>query len=402
MRPNLKRVVVIGGGYGGTAVAKALDKNFDVTLIEKRERFFHNAGALRAAVDAGWLSKLFIPYDHLLKQGAVVNSRVVEANPDEVVLEDGRRLPFDYLVLATGSTYPFPAKMASDKVAASAASVRLVNERVAQAKNILLIGAGSVGIELAGEIASRYPGKSVTLLEPGERLLPAFSPQLGERLYQGLQQLGVKVLFGERLVTPPAATNASGLTQPPMQTYLTQKGTPITADVYFVCYGLQLNSEYLQPRLAEVLDERKQVRVNRHLQVAGYDHIFAVGDLVNTGEAKLINVAEAHARVVAENIQRLAAGNASLAEHQPRVAMMVVSLGTTGGALQLPFGKNGLVLGAWAASRITSQTLQGARQWKVLGATPGVDSWDEKPRQPDEPLGRAQGLSQGRYESGAD
>ena len=45
------KVVIIGGGYGGTAVAKALDRDFDVTLIEKREKFFHNSGALRAAVD---------------------------------------------------------------------------------------------------------------------------------------------------------------------------------------------------------------------------------------------------------------------------------------------------------------------------------------------------------------
>jgi len=47
MNQTLKRVLVIGGGYGGTAIAKALDTNFDVTLIEKRERFFHNSGSLR-------------------------------------------------------------------------------------------------------------------------------------------------------------------------------------------------------------------------------------------------------------------------------------------------------------------------------------------------------------------
>ena len=60
------KVVIIGGGYAGTALAKELDPDFDVTLIEKRERFFHNSGSLRAAVDAGWLRKLFIPYDALL------------------------------------------------------------------------------------------------------------------------------------------------------------------------------------------------------------------------------------------------------------------------------------------------------------------------------------------------
>jgi NADH dehydrogenase FAD-containing subunit len=179
MNQTLKRVLVIGGGYGGTAIVKALDTNFDVTLIEKRERFFHNSGSLRAAVDAQWLRKLFIPYDHLLKHGRIVNSKVVEANPEEVVLEDGQRLKFDYLVLATGSSYPFPAKMASDKVTEAETAVRIVNERIEQAKSILLIGAGPVGIELAGEIASLYPGKPITLMDPGERLMPAFNPKLG-------------------------------------------------------------------------------------------------------------------------------------------------------------------------------------------------------------------------------
>ena len=297
MNQTLKHVVVIGGGYAGTAAAKALDKNFDVTLIEKRDRFFHNSGSLRAAVDARWLRKLFIPYDHLLKHGRILNGKVVEANPEEVVLEDGQRLKFDYLVIATGSSYPFPAKMASDKVAEAETAVRIVNERIEQAKSILLIGAGPVGIELAGEIASLYPGKPVTLIDPSDRLMPAFNPKLGERLYKGLQQLGVRVLLGERLVKMPTTTNATAPEQPSMQTYHTEKGTQIEADIHIICFGLQLNTQYLH--LGSIVDERKQVKVNSHLQVKGYENIFAIGDIVNTVEAKLITTAEEHSKIVA-------------------------------------------------------------------------------------------------------
>ena len=365
------KAVIIGGGYGGTAVAKALDKNFDVTLIEKRERFFHNSGALRAAVDAQWLRKLFIPYDHLLKRGQVVNGRVVEATPEEVILEDGRRLKFDYLVLATGSRNPFTAAMVADKITETEAAVRLVNERIAQAQSILLIGAGPVGIELAGEIASRYPGKPVTLIDPGERLMPAFNPQLGERLYKGLQELGVRVLFGERLTSLPAETNAAGPEQPPMQDHITEKGTCIQADVYFVCFGMQPNTQYLLSHLGGVIDERKQVKVNNHLQVTGYDHIFAVGDIVATGETRLITTTDAHARVVAENIRRLAANDKNLVDYYPiTTATAVVPLGRTGGAVQLPLGKKGIVLGAWAASLIKGKSLRIEQRWKELGAIP--------------------------------
>jgi NADH dehydrogenase FAD-containing subunit len=367
MNHELKRVIVVGGGYGGTAVAKELDKIINVTLIEKRERFFHNSGSLRAAVDARWLRKLFIPYDHLLKNGRIINGRIMEANPKDVVLENGQRLKFDYLVLATGSNYPFPAKMASDKVAEAETAVRLVNERVAQAKSILMIGAGPVGIELAGEIASLYPGKPVTLIDPGERLLPAFNPNLGELLFAGLTQLGVKVLFGERLVKMPTATNATASEQPIMQTYLTEKGTQIEADIHFICFGLQLNTQYLQ--LGNILDERKQVKVNSYLQVSGYENIFAVGDIVDTGEAKLITTADAHAKIVASNIRRLAVNDHNLLEHhQKSVATVVVPLGTNGGAVQLPLGKKGIVLGAWAASLIKGKSLRAEQRWKALGA----------------------------------
>ena len=364
------KIVIIGGGYAGTALAKELDPDCDVTLIEKREHFFHNSGSLRAAVDVRWMRKLFIPYDYLLKRGKILNGKVVDVKPDEVVLEDGQHLKFDALVLATGSNYPFPAKMASDLVTEAEAEVRLVNERVAQAKSILLIGAGPVGIELAGEIANLYPGKTVTLIDPGERLLPAFNPKLGEQLHSGLRGMGVKVLLGERLVKMPTASNATQTVQPSMQTYLTEKGTRIEADLHFLCFGMQMNTGYLQPHFGNLLDERKQVKVNSYLQVQGYKNIFAIGDIVNTGEPKLITTADAHANLVAENLRRLAANKPDLVEYHPKTAAtVVVPLGTTGGAVQLPLGKNGIVLGAWAASLIKGKTLRAPQRWKALGAT---------------------------------
>jgi NADH dehydrogenase FAD-containing subunit len=367
------KVIIIGGGYGGTAVAKALDKNFDVTLIEKREQFFHNVGLLRAAVDARWLQKLYIPYNHLLINGQIVNSKVEEATPEEVVLEDGRRLKFDFLILATGGSSPFSANMASDKVADSGVKVQLVNEHIAKAKSILLIGAGPVGIELAGEIASRYPGKPVTLIDPGDRLMPAFHPQLGKRLYLGLQKLGVKILFGEKLANVPAETNATRPEQPQLREYITQKGARIKADVHFICFGMLLNTQYLLPHLSSIIDKRMQVIVNSHLQAAGYHQIFAVGDIVNTREPKLITTADAHARIVALNIQRLAVNDQNLADYHPKTAAtVIVPLGTTGGAVQLPVGKKGIVLGAWAASRLKGKSLRVELRWKALGAVPDL------------------------------
>src|ERR1700694_2679529 len=107
LRPT---VVVIGGGYGGVGVAKALDEHVNVVLVEPKDAFVHNIGALRALVEPEFLPKIFLPYDRLLANGRVVRDRAVEVSSQRVVLASGETINADYVVLATGSTYPFPAK----------------------------------------------------------------------------------------------------------------------------------------------------------------------------------------------------------------------------------------------------------------------------------------------------
>src|SRR5205085_7351687 len=108
--PGGSNVVVVGGGYGGANVAKALDADTNVVLIEPKDAFVHNIAALRALVDPAFLPKIFLPYDHLLAQGHVERDRAVTVGAHRVVVESGREFAADYIVLATGSTYPFPAK----------------------------------------------------------------------------------------------------------------------------------------------------------------------------------------------------------------------------------------------------------------------------------------------------
>jgi len=104
------RVVVVGGGYGGVAVAKALDGFSEVVLIEPRDAFMHNIAALRALVDPFWLPKIFFPYTEVLANGRVVRDRASMVEPHRVVTSLGEEFGADYIVLATGSRYPFPAK----------------------------------------------------------------------------------------------------------------------------------------------------------------------------------------------------------------------------------------------------------------------------------------------------
>lgn len=154
MTRTRKSVAVIGGGYGGITVAKALDDVADVLLIEPRDMFVHNVAALRGLVDPGWASALFLPYDRLLERGRVVRDRAIRVDAHDVTLGSGERISPDYLVLATGSAYPFPAKIDVHDSEAAKVKLRSTREALLAADAVLLLGAGPAGLELAGEIGA--------------------------------------------------------------------------------------------------------------------------------------------------------------------------------------------------------------------------------------------------------
>src|SRR3954464_7647955 len=112
-----RAVVIIGGGYGGTLVARALDSEADVTLVDPREGFVNAAASLRALTRPDWAPNAFFPYGTLLERGLVIRDQAVSVNPHGATPASGERVRADYLVLATGSEYPYPAKPRPDATA---------------------------------------------------------------------------------------------------------------------------------------------------------------------------------------------------------------------------------------------------------------------------------------------
>lgn len=165
-------VVVVGGGYGGITVAKALDDVADVVLVEPRDAFVHNVAALRAVVDPDWADRIFLPYDRLLARGRVRRDRAVRVSATEVELGSGEVIAADFIVLATGSAYPYPAKMDVEDSMGARTKLRLTHDALNRANRVLLLGAGSVGLEFAGEIKSVWPDKAVTVVDPTRILSP--------------------------------------------------------------------------------------------------------------------------------------------------------------------------------------------------------------------------------------
>lgn len=320
-------VAVIGGGYGGTAVAKALDDVANVVLVETKDAFHHNAAALRAVVRPDWLTRTFLPYGNLLTRGQVIRDRAISVTPGAVALASGDRIDADYIVLATGSRYPFPAKTdLPDSATAQERYLRLHKE-LGAAERILLVGAGPVGLELAGEIRAEWPDKQITLIDPTDRILPAYSAELREELTRQLDALGIHLILGAALAVDPdvAAGRAETFT------VATDQGHTITADLWLRCHGVTPVSDYLASSLAAARLPDGRVRVADTLHVEGHDTVFALGDITDLPETKSANAAIKHAEVIARNIKAQMTGGERTA-YQPTGASILLPLGPAGGA----------------------------------------------------------------------
>src|SRR3954453_15275727 len=146
-------VVIIGGGYGETLLAKELDADANVILIDPREGFVNAAASLRALTRPDWAPNAFFPYGTLLERGRVIRDRVVSVDPTGVTLASAGRVEADYLVLATGSGYSYPAKPHPDAhdISQQLDDLRNTHKELSSAARVLILGAGPVGLELAGE-----------------------------------------------------------------------------------------------------------------------------------------------------------------------------------------------------------------------------------------------------------
>jgi NADH dehydrogenase FAD-containing subunit len=354
-------VVVVGGGYGGITVAKALDETSDVVLVEPKDAFMHNIAALRALVDPSWLPRIFMPYAGLLSNGRVVRDRAVMVDPHRVVPASGDEIFADFVVLATGSRYPFPAKTDLVDTHRAQQQVRQTNRALGQADRVLLVGAGPVGIELAGEIRHVWPEKTIVLLDVADEILGGpYVPELKTELRRQLLESRVELVLGSPLRQAPPTEPGELATF----TVTTEAGTEVTADIWFRCYGVIPNSDYLGEDLASARRSDGFIEVGPTLQVTGQTTVFAVGD-ISTADSKMAGFARRQAATVADNVNALAQGRSDLTQYESIGAAIVVPIGPTGGAGQFP-GQDEIV-GSETVSQVKGRDLMVDQFGEVFG-----------------------------------
>ncbi|KAJ1936052.1 hypothetical protein GGF37_005761 [Kickxella alabastrina] len=354
-------VVVVGVSVAGLKVAKAIAAlskqgfpNLSVTAIDKNEYFYHAIAAPRATVDLEFGKKLFFPLADILQEFELnpaepkhkfIQTTLTSINNAQktIQLSNGQTVAFDYLVLATGAKNKSPAHYEGATVTEAHRNMEETFGSIKKAKDILIIGGGAVGIEIAGEIAAAYKDKKITLVHSAERLLPLnFKHGISNGAVDKLQRLGVEVVLNEKIKIPedvPFNCRVRPLT-------LTgTSGREYASDLQILATGTTVHTEYMESLEGELGEHLRNdwggIKVRKTLQAnsKSLPNIFVPGDC-NALPAgyKFAYLVGAMSTVVATNI--IAMINAGFDEDSTKKPTLVEYTGGPMNIMFVPIGPN--------------------------------------------------------------
>jgi NADH dehydrogenase len=333
------RVVIVGAGFGGLTAAKALAKApVEVVVVDRRNYHLFQPLLYQVATAALSPADVASPVRAILRRQrntSVMLAKVtgVDTERQEVACGE-RRIPYDYLVLATGARHAY---FGHDDWEAHAQGIKKIDDATSLRRKILLaferaeieadaaerrrlltfvvVGGGATGVEVAGALAELARGAlaaefraidsrdaRVVLVEAGPRLLPTFDPRLSEAARRALDGLGVEV----RLAAMVSGCDESGVTIAAER--IESRTIVWAAGVMASPAGRWLRAE---------TDRVGRVTVGPDLSVPGHPNIFVIGDtacvLDRDGHALpgVAPVAKQQGRYVAKRIRAGIAGRGS-------------------------------------------------------------------------------------------
>lgn len=219
--PHPKNIVVVGASFAGYKAARdlvnSIPSGYRVVIVEKNSHFQFTWVLPRFSVVEGHDYKAFIPYGPYLRAPAGsyvwMKDTVEEILPGEngkggkVRLSSGETVDYEYLVLATGSSASLPSRVGREDKKDGMQTLRNYQDRIARSNDIVVIGGGPAGVELAADAKARYPEKNVTLVHSRKTLLnEGFGIKIHDVLCKALKDLGVNLALGQRPTIPTDET----------------------------------------------------------------------------------------------------------------------------------------------------------------------------------------------------
>ncbi|MFK8139353.1 MAG: NAD(P)/FAD-dependent oxidoreductase [Bdellovibrionales bacterium] len=296
-----KKVVVIGGGFAGLTVTQSLsgDKNFDVTLIDRRNHHLFQPLLYQVAMAGLNPSEISVPLRRLFSKSKNVTTLMAEIEILDLksnrLMVDEDWLEYDYLVMACGSKHFYFGKDHWEEFAPGLKTIEQATEirrRVllafeyaekesdSQKKQELLtfvvVGGGPTGVELAGSIAEMahttlkkdfknvdLSKTKVLLIESGSRVLNAFHEDLSASAKKDLEELGVEVILGK------LASN------------LTADGLNVGDEFiksHTIIWAAGVKPAKITKKLESKTLEDGRVLVGSDLSLEGIENVFVLGD----------------------------------------------------------------------------------------------------------------------------
>ena len=359
-----RRVVIVGGGFGGLAAARRLKHaDVDVTVIDRKHHHLFQPLLYQVALGAVAPGECATPIRVSLRRNArakVLMAEVVDFDVErrEVLLERGERVGYDSLILACGMESSYfghdewkdvtcglktlgDAVELRDRVFGAFEQAERATDREARAEwlTFVVIGGGPTGVEVAGALAplgrrtaekdfARFaPGDvRIVLLDAAERVLSPFSERLSAKAARGLTALGVEVRQGVRAT----AIDSRGVT-------IEGAGQAERIDARTVVWAAGVKAPPVAAALAGAVgadtDRAGRIPIQPDLTVAGHPEISVIGDVSSLDGPGgkplpgLATVAIQQAAHVAKGIHHGGAGASTPFRYLDKGALAVIGRG---------------------------------------------------------------------------
>jgi len=333
-----KRVVIVGGGFAGLELAKSLSKaDMQVVLVDKHN--FHTFQPLLYQVATAGLEadSIVYPFRKIFEERKNVYFRLAEVQSvdtnTQIVETSIGRIRYDYLIIATGATTNF---YKNQEIESKAISLKSIEDAVALRNTVLsnfekalqiddeeqlnslmdfvIVGGGPTGVELAGALSELrkhifpkdfkeldFVKMDIHLIQSGDQLLKGMSAEASQKSQQFLEDFGVNIILNRRVKSYDGYTvtldNGEKLITRTLIWAAGVTGAPIA--------GLR----------AESLSPGNRLQVNVYNQVAGYNNVFAIGDIAAMitdaypqGHPMMAQPAIQQGKLLAQNLQNLVSG----------------------------------------------------------------------------------------------
>jgi len=317
-RPRSPHVVVIGGGFAGLTCAKVLARGgVRVTVIDRRNHHLFQPLLYQVATAALSPAQIAAPIRKVLSRWRNAEVLLGEVTGIDLarrrVVTAGGEVEYDYLVVAAGATHSYFGR---DEWARHAPGLKTIEDAVEIRRRFLLafehaerekdaekrragltfviVGAGPTGVELAGAMveiardtiprdfrAIDTKSTRVVLVEAGDRVLSAFPDELSTRALRDLEELGVEVRLGWKVV----GMDEGGVEIERAKTDARSPGNNERIAARNVVWAAGVAASPLGRMVGEV-DRSGRVPVAADLSVPGHPEVFVVGDLAAVKDAK--------------------------------------------------------------------------------------------------------------------